>query len=58
MDKDIEKNTERDDPMAITKEHKLQLPVPEKPSNHKEKVKKAIKEISSQHPKLLKKLAE
>jgi len=58
MDRDIENNTERDDPMAIIKEHKPQVPVPEKPSNHKEKVRKSIKEITSQHPKLLKKLAE
>lgn len=58
MDKNIEKNAERDDPVAINKEHKLQVPVPEKPSNHKEKVRKAVKEITSQHPKLLKKLAE
>jgi hypothetical protein len=44
--------------MAISEEHKLQESLPEKTSNHKEKVKKAIKEITLQHPKLLKKLAE
>ena len=50
--------TERDDLMAITKEHKLQATSPNKNSTHKEIVRKAIKEITSQHTKLLKKLAE
>ncbi len=52
MDKDIE----RDEDMAISKEQKD--PVQADTQNHKEKVKKAINEITAKHPKLLKKLAE
>ena len=52
MDKDIG----RDEDMAISKDQKaaVQAGAP----NHKEKVKRAIKEITAKHPKLLKKLAE
>jgi hypothetical protein len=44
--------------MAISEEHKSQANLADKASNHKEKLKKAKKEIIFQHPKLLKKLAE
>ena len=55
MDKD-NNNTERDVPMAMAKEPKN---VRQATTNdHDHKISKAIKEITSKHPKLLKKLAE
>lgn len=56
MDKDI-KSTERDVNMAIAKEPNNH--VQQNCSNeHNQKISKAIKEVTTQHPKLLKKLAE
>lgn len=56
MDKD-NKDTERDGIMALAKEPKNNLQ--QNTSNkHNHKVLKAIKEVTSKHSKLLKKLAE
>ncbi|WP_434511690.1 hypothetical protein [Desulfitobacterium sp. AusDCA] len=56
MDKDSN-GVERDDLMALAKEPKnnLQLNTSNK---HNPKITNAIKEVTSKHPKLLKKLAE
>lgn len=50
-------NNEGDVDMAIAKEPKKSLQQ-NTSSDHNRKVSKAIKEVTSQHPKLLKKLAE
>lgn len=50
-------NNEGDVDMAIAKEPKKSLQL-NTSSDHNRKVSKAIKEVTSQHPKLLKKLAE
>lgn len=56
MDKEI-KNTERDGHMAIAKEPKNSVQQ-NTSSEHNRKISKALKEVTSQHSKLLKKLAE
>ncbi len=56
MDKD-NKDIERDGFMALAKEPKNNFPQ-NTSNNHNNKVIKAIKEVTSKHSKLLKKLAE
>ena len=56
MDKEIE-NVERDVHMAIAKEPKNAVQQ-NTSSDHNRKISKALKEVTSQHSKLLKKLAE
>jgi len=55
MDKDVKHEGDID--MAIPKEPKNSAQ-PNSSNAHKEKVAKALKEVTSQHSKLLKKLAE
>ena len=56
MDKEIT-DIERDVNMAIAKEPKTGIQ-PDTSNTHNQKIAKAIKEVTSQHSKLLKKLAE
>jgi len=56
MDKEIT-DIERDVNMAIAKEPKNGIQ-PDTSNNHNQKISKATKEVTSQHSKLLKKLAE
>jgi len=50
-------NNEKDVDMAIAKMPKTSV-TQNNSSDHNQKVSKALKEVTSQHPKLLKKLAE
>lgn len=50
-------NIERDDPMALAKEPNSNLQQ-NTTNEHNQKITKAIKEVTSKHSKLLKKLAE
>jgi len=56
MDKDS-KDIERDGLMALAKEPKINLQQ-NTANEHNQKITKAIKEVTSKHSKLLKKLAE
>ena len=51
------KDIERDGPMALAKEPKSNLQQ-DTANEHNQKITKAIKEVTSKHSKLLKKLAE